>query len=425
MQGFHILCNSLLLQQSVEGDHPSPTTVSLYPQVDFPDDPGLRELPQLFDADWLWRAYRQQFGKPGTDPCRIRIRQFSYNVSRIAIVSYELDWHPDEFIPSRLFTVKIERGKPVELFRYPEDSRLPGLRTVADPETARRPISRYILAMPPRRVRVELIRYRPASRAVLRHSVNRVRFYARVMRPNAVAPFLKAQELVGQSSFVVPRLAGNWAEGGVVWMSEIPGKNLRRGLRQGKAPDPTLLLDGLETLWNVSPKGGTNRPFNLPRAYRRARRSFMHHIQDSRAALRSFNDATKALDPFIRSWHPSGIAHNDFYDDQMLLLGDGRIALVDFEEAGPGDPMLDVGNFLAHLQGAYHFGRKRENDARAAFCPVFRHAALERFRWSERELAFREAACLFRMCTNFIRHPQSDWLGKLEAGLSLVNETLG
>ena len=168
--------NSPLLQQVVKGDESSPTTVPLYPQVDFPDDPGLRELPQLFDADWLWRAYRQQFGKPGTDPCQIRIRQFSHNLSRIAIVSYELEWHPDEFIPSHHFTVKIERGKPVELFRYPEDSRLPGLRTVADPETARRPISRYVLAMPPRRVRVKLIRYRPASRAVLRHSVSRVRF---------------------------------------------------------------------------------------------------------------------------------------------------------------------------------------------------------------------------------------------------------
>ena len=52
-------------------------------------------------------------------------------------------------------------------------------------------------------------------------------------------------------------------------------------------------------------------------------------------------------------------------------------------------------------------------------------AALERFRWSERELALREAACLFRICTYVIRHPQPDWRGKLETGLSLVNETLG
>ena len=33
-------------------------------------------------------------------------------------------------------------------------------------------------------------------------------------------------------------------------------------------------------------------------------------------------------------------------------------ALVDFEEAGPGDPMLDVGNFIAHLCWRSRFGRQ-------------------------------------------------------------------
>ena len=64
------------------------------------------------------------------------------------------------------------------------------------------------------------------------------------------------------------------------------------------------------------------------------------------------------VDPFVASREPSGTVHNYFYDDQMhcyddqmLMLPDGRVALVDFEEAGPGDSMLDVGNFLAHCCG--------------------------------------------------------------------------
>ena len=36
-----------------------------------------------------------------------------------------------------------------------------------------------------------------------------------------------------------------------------------------------------------------------------------------------------------------------------------------------------------------------------------------------------QAVCLFRICTNTIRRPQGDWRSRLEAGLSLVNETLG
>ena len=155
------------------------------------------------------------------------------------------------------------------------------------------------------------------------------------------------------------------------------------------------------------------------------RRSFRHNVREDSEAARSLRDATQSLGPFVRDWRPSVTAHNDFYDDQMLVLPDGRIAVVDFEEAGPGDPMLDVGNFLAHLRWASHFGRGGESDSRGAYHQMFRSAALDRFRWSERDLAFREAVCLFRVCTNAIRRPRDDWHERLTEGLSLVNEILG
>ena len=404
----------------------SPTAVAeLYPQIAFPEDPGLHELPNLFDQEWVWCAYHQQFGRHETDPNRIRVRQFAHSLGRVAIVSYEMEWPPDEYIPSQSFAIKIERDQPVEIFRYPEDRRLPGLSEVAHPEAALELLNKYVLAVRARRASVDLIRYRPASRAILRHRAGRAKFYVRVMRPNAVTPLLTAQALIAQSGFVVPRIAGYWAEGGAVWLSEIPGRNMRRQIHRGNMPDPTLLLDGLQTLWSASPKHTGSRPFNLPGAYRRARRSFRHNVRDDGAALHSLNHAIRSLDPFVRSWRPTGMAHNDFYDDQMLVLRDGRIALVDFEETGPGDPLLDVGNFLAHLQWASRFGSKRRAEGSGEYYPVLRHAALERFRWNDKSLAFREAVCLFRICTNTIRRPQNDWHTRLEAGLSLVNETLG
>ena len=403
----------------------SPTAVTLYPEVNFPEDPGLVDLPRLFDSEWIWREYVRRYGRPTVEPHRLRVRQFAHSLGRVALVSYELEWRPDEYLPSRHLAVRVERDKPIELFRYPEDDRLPGLAEAAYPETALRLLTKYVLAMRARRASVELIRYRPASRAVLRHGLSRVRFYARVMRPNAVNPLLTAHGLIGQSGFVAPRLAGYWAEGGVVWLSEIPGRNLRQRIQAGRLPDPTPLLDGLQSLWDAPNVPDGARPFNLSGAYRRAKRSFTHNLRDGGAPLRSLSDAVKSLDPFVRSWRPTGTAHNDFYDDQMLSLRDGRIALVDFEEAGPGDPMLDVGNFLAHLRWASHFGRKGRRDGSGAFHRLFRQAALDRFRWNERDLAFRESVCLFRICTNAIRRPRGDWRDRLEAGLSLVNETLG
>ena len=359
------------------------------------------------------------------NPSKIRIRQFAHSRGRSAIVSYELEWDSEEYLPSQRFSIRIEKDRPAEIFRYPDDRVLPGLSGVARPETALALINRHVLSVRARRVRVQLVRYRPASRAVLRHIVGRARLYARVMQPEAVAPVLTAQEIIGGSSFVVPRLAGYWAEGGVIWFSEIPGRNLRQQIRRGRTPDPEPLLDGLQTLWDAPLEKYAGRPFNLPGAYRRARRSFKHNLRDNAAAVDVLNDATGMLDPFIRSWRPSGIAHNDFYDDQMLVLPDGRVALVDFEETGAGDPLLDVGNFLAHLRWATHFGRRRDTDASGAFHQIFRNAALDRFGWNERNLALREAVCLFRICTNAIRRPLPDWDSRLESGLRLVNEIIG
>ena len=293
------------------------------------------------------------------------------------------------------------------------------------PCTALRLVNKHVFVIPVRRVSVEVVRYRPGSRAVLRHGVGKVTFYVRVLRPARVAPLLAAADLVASSEFVAPRLAGHWRGGGVLWFSQIPGKNLRRCIRRGEQPNPALLLHGLESLWDMPHSTNGDRAFNLQGPYRRAKRIFMHALQGSDEGLRSLRKVTRSLDHFVETWRPVCHAHNDFYDDQMLVLPDGRIALVDFEEVGPGDPMLDVGNFLAHLRWTSRFGRDGEALARDAYIRLFRSAALERFRWDERELALREAVCLFRIGTSAIRHIRADWRSRLQAGLSLVNEILG
>ena len=399
----------------------SPAAIPIYPEVSF-EDRDLRGIANLFIGEWVWQAYRSRIGETETDPYRIRVRQLSHTPGRRMTVTYLAEWPPDEFIPPESFVVELDRDQSVRLFRYPEDPHLPGLSEAASAESALRLVNRYVLAVPARRLRVDMVRYRPGNRAVLRHRVGRIRFYARVVRPPAVSPLMDAAELTAHSGFISPRLAGCWADGGVIWLSEIPGRNMRQYIRRGNQPDPNLLLDGLEKLWRAPSPADGARPFNLSGAYRRAKRVFRRALREREAERRTLRDATNALDSFVESWRPSHVAHNDFYDDQMLVLPDGGIALVDFEETGPGDPMLDVGNFLAHLRWGYQFGRGREAEARRAYHEVFRRAALERFGWDERDLSMREGVCLFRICTNAIRHPQSDWLCRLNTGLSVVNE---
>ena len=223
----------------------------------------------------------------------------------------------------------------------------------------------------------------------------------------------------------VPGLAGCWHEGGLVWLTEVRGRELRQRIRKGKFPEPKLLLDGLESLWRAPPEDCGIQPFSLSRAYRRALRSFRHNLRDHPDSSRALNAIVDSLNPFVNAWRPTGMAHNDFYDDQLLVQGDGRLALVDLEDIGPGDSMLDVGNFLAHLRWSTQSSRKERAENCEAFHAALRNAALERFRWDARDLAMREAVSLFRVCTNVIRHPRPDWKRKLDDGFALVEDCLG
>lgn len=400
------------------------TVVPLYPQVEFPPDPKLPDLPKLFDPAWVWPAFRENFGDSGSSPQQIQIRQFSHSLGRSALVSYVVDWDPEEYLPSEHFVARLELGRGIELFQFPNDPDLPGLPEVVDPESALKLLKRHVLAIGARRVRVEVVRYRPGNRAVLRYRMGKVGFFARVIRPGSLPAFLQGWELIGGSDFVAPRIAGYWADGGVVWMSEIPGKNLRSLIRRGLQPDPEPIFRGLETLWGQSGETQQGIPFNLSGAYRRAKGSLGHAAGDNLTARANLEEIAESLDPFVASWRPAGIAHNDFYDDQLLMLPDGRMALVDFEEAGPGDPMLDVGNFLAHLKWASRFGTEKYRADAGAYYETFRSAALERYLWDEGDLNLREALWLFRVSTNAVRQIRQDWNDRLEAALSLVKETL-
>ena len=396
--------------------------ISIHPTMEFPTDEDLPDLPGLFDGGWVWKRYCCEFGEQELDPERITIHGVSHTRGREAVVTYEVEWPDDAYLPNERFTLQLARDNSLRIFRFPDDDYLPGLHEACDPESAMRLVGTHVAAIPPRRMRVQVIRYRPRSHAVLRHRMGKSRLYVRVVRPSTIPDILRSAELIGRSDFAVPRLAGLWQEGGVLWFSEIPGKNLRGQIRKGEQPAPGLILDRLESLWAVPEAGSGIPPFNLPGAYRRAKGILGHSVGEHDDGWQDYRRAVEALDPFIENWQATGTAHNDFYDDQLVMLPEGKIALVDIEGAGPGDPMLDVGNFLAHLKWSSQVSRR--GTTFGEYRDAFREEALQRFRWAESDLGLREAVCLFRICTNAVRHPREEWRERLAAGLSLVNEVL-
>ncbi len=396
--------------------------IFIHPEMEFPADRDLPDLPGLFDGEWVWQKLCEKFGEQEFHPNRLLIQGVSHTRGKEAIVTYEAEWPDDAYLPNERFTFQMGPANHLRISCFPDDEYLPGLGEACDPESALRLVSRHVMSISPRRMRVQVIRYRPRSHAVLRHRMGRSRLYVRVVRPSTVPAILESAELIGRSGFAVPRLAGLWPEGGVLWFSEIPGKNLRGLIKRGDSPPSSLILDALESLWTVSGEDSNSAPFNLPGAYRRARAILRHSVSEDEGARQEYRRAVQALDQFIESWRPTGIAHNDFYDDQMVVLPDGKISLVDIEGVGPGEPMLDVGNFLAHLKWASRVSGR--GSSFGEYHDAFREESLERFRWTEEELDMREAVCLFRICTNAVRHPREDWRERLATGLSVVNKVL-
>ena len=379
----------------------------------------------LRDVDWAWRTYCSKYGQHPNEPESVRVLEISRVRGRAARATYEAEWPEDVYIPNQRFTLERNAGDEVRVYRFPDDPELPGLAAAADPETALELVKRHVMSIPPRRIRVEVVRYRPVSHAVVRHRLGKARFYARVMKPAATPVLLDAAEVVARSDFSVPRVAGVWRDGAVVWTSEIPGENMRQYIRAGKQPDPDVLLGGLESLWAVPGDAGSGRPFDLGGRYRGAKREIGEAVRDHTEARQEFDRAVASLDLLMQSWQPSVTAHNDFYDDQMLVLPDGRLVLVDFEETGPGDPMLDVGNFLAHLRWSAMSGTEKRAVFRMEYHSILKDAALHRFGWEERDLGLREGICLFRTCIFTVIRPRPDWPDRVKQGLSLVNEAIG
>ena len=104
------------------------------------------------------------------------------------------------------------------------------------------------------------------------------------------------------------------------------------------------------------------------------------------------------------------------------MTPEGSLALVDFEEAGPGDPLFDVGNMLAHLRWMSEFGMGREacNDYRRRL----RAAALARFGWNADDLNLREAFAIFRMSSNPLRQATNRWQSSVRKALRMAAEAL-
>jgi aminoglycoside phosphotransferase (APT) family kinase protein len=117
--------------------------------------------------------------------------------------------------------------------------------------------------------------------------------------------------------------------------------------------------------------------------------------------------------------------HGDFYADQVLLLPDGRIGLIDLDEAAAGDAALDLGNFVAHgIAAGAHATReqidaviaalRRGYAASPAALPVPNESAIRRF----------AAVACYQLATRAFRRHERGWNKSIERLLNASEDLL-
>ena len=283
-------------------------------------------------------------------PQRIRVQQVRYQPGRRAVVSYGFEWGEDRWILDEQFAIELVADQPKRLFCYPDDPYLPGLSRAGSALDAPDLLSKYV-HLRVHRLRVDVVRYRPTTRAVLRYTTggrrDHVTLFVRVMRPARVSRLLEAAKLAESSKFILPRMVGCWPEGGVVWLARVPGQTVRKLILEGKPPDPDLILDHLARLWS-GPVPPDLAPQNLAAGFHSTQRLLSHILQDE-VARQTLEKVVEILGPFVETWRPSTLAHNDFYDDQVILIPEDLALRPGESSAAVTDRIVEkLTSFLGH-----------------------------------------------------------------------------
>jgi aminoglycoside phosphotransferase (APT) family kinase protein len=106
--------------------------------------------------------------------------------------------------------------------------------------------------------------------------------------------------------------------------------------------------------------------------------------------------------------------HGDLYEAQIFVDERHRLGLIDLEDAGPGDPLLDAANFLSHL-ATLSVSDPRAQGRPLAYRALLRRAMLDALGGSEAELAWRESLSMLLLATGPFRVQSPDWPRKVAA----------
>ncbi|MCA0296205.1 MAG: aminoglycoside phosphotransferase family protein [Actinobacteria bacterium] len=282
---------------------------------------------------------------------RARLVNWQFRPRAEVCAGYEVTYEtPAGVVQEHLFATSAEVGPPaatlvrdglrVDVWRHPDDPRLPGLAAACDPATVMSWLGRT-----PEVFDLTLLGYRPLRRAVLRATADGAPSFLKVARPDRADALVERQTLLARADLTAPVLAR--PAPGVVLTAAVPGRPLSHHLAGDattapSAADLVALLDRLPA--SVA---------DLPRRPAWSERLGFH----SAAAAERLPGSSSRLAtlaerlPSILDAAPVGPlvpTHGDFYEANILVDGP-RLWVIDLDAVGPGRREDDLACLLAHL----------------------------------------------------------------------------
>jgi hypothetical protein len=376
-----------------------------------PPDPGLPEAGVLLDGSG--QALVADFLRcSGWAPGAIRPTQVYYRPARSLTVRFDVearggDGRPDPVV----VTAECRTGSPVRVWAFPDDPSLPGLAAAsASPG-------------PP-----EVLRYRPRRRAVLRsrHPAGGA-IYTKVLPPTRARRALRAARAVCPDAHPELRLAlpSPAPAPGALWLHPLTGRPLRDLLVSGAPlPAPSRLAGISHDLAAMA-----RPPAPMPDSPARAR---VETASDAAALAGHLLPALiPLLDKLVEAvawgvdWDLGELrpVHGDLYEAQILVDGDGRLGLLDLDDLGLGDPLLDAATFSTHLL-ALALGHPVHRARILDYRQDLRRAFLDALDAEDHALRWRESYAMLLLAPTPFRSLRPDWQAKLRMRVEAAAEFL-
>lgn len=305
----------------------------------------------------------------------------------------------------------------VGVWRWPFDPILAGLETAVTPHLASHALGDLIAG----RLELDVVAYRPCERAVVRATgADGAELYLKVVAPHLTAGLAERHALLRAAGVPVPEVVAADQADGWLALASLGDDTLRARIKSGTRPWPSAgeYLRLAERLADVElPNSAPVRPRVADAPGHAAMLAAVVPGQRQRleGLVRCFRDAEAGA-----AARPQRTIHGDLHEAQLVLRGDRIDGVLDVDDAGPGDPVDDLANLLAHL---VYRATTSHDQAIADYATNLRRAFAGAV--DEPTLELTTAAALVGLATGPYRIQQTGWertvVGQIELAEQIVH----